>query len=71
VRTQTYSIAPKRVKPTADEPADRVLLRLSPTGESVVMFLTTPGPNSKARLRNFCRAVVETPSFPHLGEAGR
>jgi hypothetical protein len=48
-------------------PPDRLLLRLDRGGRASVLVLTQPTAATRARLRRFCRNVIETPSFPQLG----
>ena len=60
-----------RREPRVKAPCDRLLVHLFPDGRAQVLCLTTPSPATRGRLRRFARAVVETPSFPVLGEGAR
>jgi hypothetical protein len=65
-----YAGVKPRVK-LAEGPTDHILLKLHADGRTEVLVLTQVHAGTRRRIRHFARAVVETPSFPRLAEAGR
>jgi hypothetical protein len=66
VQPKRYRIERMPVKSRAEDAGDRVLVKLFANGAAEVLILTDPSPATRLRLRRFCRAVIETPSFPRL-----
>ena len=64
--TRGYIDTTQAVKMADPGPTDHVLLKLGADGGAEILFLTTPSPVTRRRLRRFCRAVIETPAFPAI-----
>ena len=55
--------SPRGFRWTLEPDPDRLLLVLGPEQRAEVLVLAAPSPWVGARLRRFCRLVIETPGF--------